>query len=81
MLGRLASTLMKLAAPLAKIVLAPLATLESDTAIDGAIQRKMYVQKVVTAGKGTTSIILNDIISENHWKIWVYLLIDKFVTQ
>ena len=75
MLGRLASTLMKLAAPLAKIVLAPLATLESDTAIDSA------GQKVVTAGKGTTSIILNDIISENHWKIWVYLLIDKFVTQ
>ena len=54
LLGKLAGPLMKVAAPLAKNVLTPLATMASVSAIDGAIQRKMLGRDVVRAGKGIT---------------------------
>ena len=54
LLGKLAGPLMKVAVPLAKNVLTPLATMASVSAIDGAIQRKMLGRDVVRAGKVIT---------------------------
>ena len=50
---------MKVAVPMAKNVLAPLATMASAFAIDGATQRKMRGQGVRRAGKGITLVISN----------------------
>ena len=66
-LGKLAGALIKVAVPLVKNVLAPIATMALAVAIDGAIQGKMYGQgaiasseaDVVRAGKGITLEILN----------------------
>ena len=59
-LGKLVGPLMKVGVPLVKKKVAPLATMASASAIDGAIQRKMRGQGVVTAGKGITLVISND---------------------
>ena len=54
LLGKLAGPLMKVAAPLAKTILAPLGLTPAMSVIDGAIQKKMH-------GSGaTTSIISNE---------------------
>ena len=50
---------MKVGVPLDKNVLALLAIMESDSAIDDAIHRKMHGIRVVTAGKGIPLVILN----------------------
>ena len=68
LLGKLAGPFMEVAAPLAKNVLAPLATMASASAIDGAIQRKMCGRGVimtsgvgvVRAGKGIALVISNE---------------------
>ena len=57
---------MKIAAPLAKNILAPLATIASAYAIDESIQRKLRGGGVVRAGKGITLVI--------EMKIWRILL-------
>ena len=56
-LGKLAGPLMKVAAPLAKDVLAPAGTIASAFAIDDGIQRRMRGKGVVKAGKGITLVI------------------------
>ena len=45
---------MKVAVPVAKTVLAPLATMASASAIDGTMQRKMRERIVVRVGKRIT---------------------------
>ena len=59
-LSKFASTLMKVSAPLAQNVLAPLATMAPVSVIDGAIQNKMRRKVVVRARKGITLVILNE---------------------
>ena len=59
----LVGPLMKVAVPQAKNVLAPLATTSSASAINGAVQRKMYGRGVVGAEKGIPLVILNEDIS------------------
>ena len=67
-LGKLAGTVMKIAIPLAKNVLAPLATVASASAKDGTIQRKTCVRgaiatteaSIVRAGRRITLVILNE---------------------
>ena len=54
LLGKLAGPLMKVAVPVAKTVLAPLATMASASAIDGTMQRKMRERIVVRVGKRIT---------------------------
>ena len=56
MLGKFAGPLIKVVA-LAKNVFAPLGTMASASAIDGAIQRKICKQAAVRAGKGITLVI------------------------
>ena len=51
---------MKVAVPLAKNVLAPLATIAPTSATYGAIQRKMGERGVVKAGKGVNLVISNE---------------------
>ena len=58
---------MKVGVTLDKYVLAPLATMASAYAIDGAIQRKMHGRAAVRAGKGITLIIS----SHNIHDIWM----------
>ena len=60
LLGKFAGPLMKVAVPLAKNVLAPLATMASASQIDRAIQRKMSGRRAVRSGKGITLVILNE---------------------
>ena len=60
LLSKIASPLMKVAAPLAKDILAPLGITAAASAIDGAIQKKIH-------GSGTTTLItaneeMNDIM-------------------
>ena len=64
LLGKLAGPLMKFDVLLAKNVLAPLATMASATAIDGAIQKKMRVLGIVRAVKGITLVISNEDMDE-----------------
>ena len=45
--------------------LVPLATVESGSAINGAIQRKMLTRGVVSARKGITLVISNEDIDDN----------------
>ena len=52
--------MIKVVVLLAKNILVPLASMSSESAIDGAIQRKMYWWRIVRAGKGTTWIISNE---------------------
>ena len=61
LLSKLAGPLMKVAMPLAKIVLAPLGLTAATSAVDGSIKKKML-------GSGTTTLIIsndemNDIIT------------------
>ena len=51
---------MKVGTPLAKTFLEPLATMESASALDSAIQRKMHGLGVVREGKGIFLVILNE---------------------
>ena len=51
---------MKIAVPLGKNVQVPLATMESASAIDGAIQRKICETGVIKARKGITLAISNE---------------------
>ena len=68
LLGKLACPLVKGGVPLAKNFLAPLATMPSACAIDGAIQRKMRGRGsiatsgacVIRVGKGVTLVISNE---------------------
>ena len=53
LLSKLAGPLMKIAAALAKNVLAPLAVATAMSVIDGAIQKKIH-------GSGTTTLIISD---------------------
>ena len=64
LLGKLAGPMMKFDVLLAKNVLAPLATMASATAIDGAIQKKMRVLGIVRAVKGITLVISNEDMDE-----------------
>ena len=64
LLGKLAGPLMKFDVLLAKNVLAPLATMASATAIDGAIQKKIRVLGIVRAVKGITLVISNEDMDE-----------------
>ena len=68
LLGKFAGPLMKVGVPSAKSFLAPLATMASASAIDGAIQRKMRGRGAITtsatgvikARKGITVVISNE---------------------
>ena len=60
LLGKLAGPLIKVAAPSAKYVLAPFATMASTSARYGAIQRKMLGNGVLRARKGIILAILNE---------------------
>ena len=66
LLGKWAGPLIKVCVLLAKKFLAPFATMESASAIDGAIQRKLTgtieISRtgVLRAGKGIAWIILNE---------------------
>ena len=51
LLGKLTGLLMKVAVPLAKNVLTPLATLASASAIDPAIQRKIRGRGAITTSR------------------------------
>ena len=53
LLGKLAGPLMKVAMPLAKIILAPLGISAAMSAIDGSIKKKMF-------GAGTTTLIISN---------------------
>ena len=67
LLGKLVGSLIKkIGVHLAKKSLAPLATMASASAIDGAIQRKMCGRGVVRSGKGINFIFQS--------KIWMILL-------
>ena len=59
LLSKFAGPLMKVPVPLAKNLLAPLATKVSSSVIDDAIQRKTCGRGVVRAGKRITLVILN----------------------
>ena len=59
LLGKLAGPLMKVAVPLAKVVLAPLGLTAAMSAIDGSIQKKM-----LGCGMNTTLIISNDDLND-----------------
>ena len=58
--GKFAGSLMKVTVPVTKNVSTPLATMVPASTIDGAIQRKMGGRGVSRAGKGITSITLNE---------------------
>ena len=62
LIGRLAGALVKVVVPMAKNLLALLATMASVSAIDGAIQRKMGGKGVIRAEKGITLVISNECI-------------------
>ena len=62
--GKLAALLIKVAVPLAKNVAALLATMKSVSAIEGAIQRRMYERGVVRGGKILTLVISNEDIDD-----------------
>ena len=51
MLGKLAGPLMKVAVPLAKNVLAPLATVASASVIAGAFQRKLHERGMIATSR------------------------------
>ena len=51
---------MKVVAPVAKNILAPLETMASVTEINGAIRRKMRGSGIVRAGKGVALVISNE---------------------
>ena len=60
LLGKLAGPLIKVAAPLAKYILAPFATMALTSERYGAIQRKMLGNGVLRARKGIILAILNE---------------------
>ena len=60
MLSKFVAPLLKVAIPLRKNALVPLATMASSSAIDSAGQRKMSGQGVVRAVKGIILVILNE---------------------
>ena len=66
LLGKLPSSLMRVAAPLAKNVSASLATMASASVIDGAVQRKMSGPGVKRTGKEITLFILNEDMDDNR---------------
>ena len=55
---------MKVAFPLAKNVLAPLAIIASASAINGAVQRRMYGRAVARVGKGITLVFSNEAVDD-----------------
>ena len=59
MFGKLAGPLMKVVVLSTNFFFAPLATKVSDSAIDGAIQRKIPGQGVINEEKRITSVISN----------------------
>ena len=59
LLGKLAGPLMKVAMPLAKIVLAPLGISAAMSAIDESIEKKMFCWGA-TKGAGTTTLIISN---------------------
>lgn len=64
LVAKLAGPLIKVAAPLAKNVLAPLATRALAFVTDNAIQRKMHGRGAVRAGKGIALVILDQDLVE-----------------
>ena len=64
LLGKLAGPLIKVAAPLAKYILAPFATMASTSERYGAIQRKMLGNGVLRARKGIILAILNEDVDD-----------------
>ena len=60
MFSKLAGPLIKVGVPLAKRFLPSLATMVPASAIDDAIQRKMYGRRVVRPRKGIILVITNE---------------------
>ena len=60
LLSKFSGQLMKVASPLAKNVLAPLAAIASFSAIDSAIQWKLRGKGATRAEKGITLVISNE---------------------
>ena len=60
MSSNFAGSLMKVAVPLVKNVLSPLAIIASAFTVDGAIQRKLRGRGAVRARKGITSVNSNE---------------------
>ena len=58
--GKLAGPLIKVVVLSTNFVFGPLATKASDSAIDGAIQRKILGQGLINEEKGITSVISNE---------------------
>ena len=69
LLGKLAGPLIIFSVPLAKILLTPLATMASTSAIDGAIQRKMC-----GSGAGALRAKKRNQLIQFQMKIWMILL-------
>ena len=64
LLGKFVDPLMEIAVPLAKNVLAPLATMASASAIGSVTQKKIRGGGVVRARKGITLVISNEDIND-----------------
>ena len=65
MQSKFAGPLIKVVVLMAKIVLAPLASMTSASAMGGVTQRKICQRGVVREGKGVTLVILNEDLDVN----------------